>query len=94
MRLDKYRQNKISIPYSKWDESPHSRLRFKEGRKNKKQKKKTNHHLNTFMNRRAQPVHLGAAWVYGLGTGVDNTNPSGDSTYMSSGTILSFWTPT
>ena len=46
------------------------------------------------MKRGAQSVHLGAAWVYDLRTGVVNTTPSEDSTYMSSGTILSFWTPT
>lgn len=45
------------------------------------------------MNRGPQSVHLGGLFGYGLGDGEDRIDPSADKTYMSSGNILSFWTP-
>lgn len=45
------------------------------------------------MNKGAQSVHFGGLFGYGLGDGEDRIDPSADNTYMSSGNILSFWTP-
>lgn len=45
------------------------------------------------MNKGAQSVHFGGLFGYGLGDGEDRKDPSADNTYMSSGNILSFWTP-
>lgn len=49
--------------------------------------------MHTFMKRGAQSLHLGGLFGYGFGDGEDKKHPLGDNTYMSSGTILSFWTP-
>jgi len=48
---------------------------------------------DTFKKRGPQSEHLGGLCGYGLGDGTDKKDPSGDNTYISSGTILSFWTP-
>ena len=49
--------------------------------------------IKTFMKRGPQSEHFGGLCGNGLAIGEDKIEPSGDSTYMSSGTILSFWTP-
>jgi hypothetical protein len=45
---------------------------------------------DTFKKRGPQSEHLGGLCGYGLGDGTDKKDPSGDNTYISSGTILSF----
>lgn len=47
----------------------------------------------TFKKRAAQSEHLGGLYGNGFGKGEDNIDPLEESTYMSSGTILSFCTP-
>lgn len=41
----------------------------------------------------AQSEHLGGLCGYGFGDGENRMVPFPDNTYMSSGSILSFWTP-
>ena len=50
--------------------------------------------IDTFKKRGPQSEHLGGLCGNGLGEGSHKKDPSGDNTYISSGTILSFWTPT
>lgn len=47
----------------------------------------------TFMKREAQSEHLEDLCGEGLGQGVHSTSPPLESTYVSSGIILSFCTP-
>lgn len=46
--------------------------------------------IKTFIKRGPQSEHFGGLCGYGFTVGEDKTEPSGDNTYMSSGTIRSF----